>query len=232
MDQPQRRPCEDAAGLAPARDRQAVLDVRRGLAPRERPDVPAERDPLVQLHELGVEQEHAQLGLPDEDDAQQLLGGGLEVREEPELLQDLDRERLGLVDDDDRLAARLPLGEQVTVERADQLGAAVGVGAQAEFGVDRLQQLERREDGVEDVGRRGVGNGPGEEGAQQRRLPGAHVARDADEAARLREAELQVCEGVGVLPRQEEVTRVRREPERRVGEPEEPLVHPAARAIL
>ena len=212
--------------MALARDGEPVLDVGRGLLSGEGPDVPAQRDALVQLHELGVEKERAQLRLADEDDAQELLGGGLEVREEAELLEHLDGERLGLVDHDDRAAARLALREEVAVERADELGAAVRVGMKSEFGIDRLQELERREDGIEDVRGRRVGNRPGQERAQQGRLSRAHVAGDADEAARLRQAELQVREGVGVLARQEQVARVRRQPERRVGEPEELLVHP------
>src|SRR5206468_11383404 len=137
-----------------------------------------------------------------------------------------DGEGLGLAEDDGRAAARLALREEVAVERADELGAAVRVGMKSEFGIDRLQELERREDGVEDVRGFRVGNRPGQERAEERRLPRAHVAGDADEAARLRQAELEVREGVGVLLRQEQVARVRREPERRVGEPEEPLVHP------
>src|SRR5207244_2312531 len=66
----------------------------------------------------------------------------------------------------------------------------------------------------------------GQEGTQQRRLSGADVARDADEAARLAQPELQVREGFGVLRREEEVARVRGQPEGRVGEAEEALVHP------
>ena len=227
VDPPQRGPGEDGSGLSLARDREAVLDVGPRLLPCERPDVPAQRDALVQLHELGVEKERAQLRLTDEDDAQELLGGRLEIRQESELLEHLDGQRLRLVDHDDRAAARFALLQQVTVERAHQLGAAVRVGMKSELGIDRLQELERREDGVEDVRGFRVGNRPGQERAQERRLPRAHVAGDADEAARLRQAELQVCEGVGVLARQEQVARVRRQPERRVGEPEEPLVHPS-----
>ncbi len=49
MHQRQRRRREDAPGLAVARDGQAVTDVGGRLAPFERPDVPPQRDALVQL---------------------------------------------------------------------------------------------------------------------------------------------------------------------------------------
>ncbi len=119
----------------------------------------------------------AQLRLADEDDAQQLLGGRLEVREQAQLLQDLDAERLRLVDDDDAAAPRLVLRQQVTVQLLEQLLAALACGREAELGVDRLQQLERRQRRVEDVG--GVDLGPElrQEGAQQGGLAGADVAR-------------------------------------------------------
>src|SRR5439155_26533804 len=95
-----------------------------------------------------------------------------------------------------------------------------------ELAVEALQKLEGRERRAEDVGGGDLGSELGEEGAQERRLAGADVARDADEAARLLEAEAQVRHGLGVLRGEKEVTRVRRQPERRVVEPEKALVHP------
>src|SRR5206468_3270786 len=181
---------EDAwRGVAAGRDAQAVEHVRDRLAAGERPHVPAERDALVQLHQLGMEEEGAELRLAGQHDAEQLLGRRLEVREEAELLQDVDREGLRLVDDDDRAPPRLALREEVDVERIDQLLSAARLGEETELAVDRLQQLERRERRVEDVSGRGLGAEAGQEGAQEGRLPGADVARDADEPARLAEPE-------------------------------------------
>ena len=112
------------------------------------------------------------------------------------------------------------------VEPVDQLHLARAHSRQAELAVDALQELGGRERRAEDVGRGDVGSELAQEGAEKRRLPRPHVARDADEAARFLEAEPEVRERLGVLGREKEVTRVRRQPERRVVEPEEALVHP------
>jgi hypothetical protein len=192
---------EDARRAAARRDVETVAHVGRRLARRERPHVPAQRDPLVQLHQLGVQQQRAELRLPHEHHAEQLLRRRLEVREQPELLEHVDRERLRLVDDDDRAPARLAPGQQVRVEGVDQHLGALAARRQAELAVDRLEKLDCRQGGVEDVRRRHLGPEAREEGAQQRRLPGADVARDADEAGGLLEAELEMREPLGVLAR-------------------------------
>ena len=64
----------------------------------------------------GCEQQRAQLRLADQDDAQQLLGGRLEVRQQAQLLQHLDRERLRLVDHHHRRTGSLALREQMAVQ--------------------------------------------------------------------------------------------------------------------
>ncbi len=219
-------PERDVADLALAGDLQPVPDVRHRLLAIERPDVPAERDALVQLRQLGVREQRPQLRLSHQDDAQELLGGGLEVRKQAEMLQDLHRQRLRLVHDDHRPAAGLALGEQVAVQVVDELLLAGAARRQPELGVDRLEQLERRERRVDDVGHARLGCELAEEVPQHGRLAGADVAGDADEAARLRQAEAQMRQGVGVLARQKEIARVRRQPEGRIHQPEEPLVHP------
>src|SRR6266705_2100016 len=104
-----------------------------------------------------MEEEGAELRLADQHDTEQLLGRRLEVREETELLQDVDREGLRLVDDDDRAPPRLALREEVDVERIDQLLSAARRGEEAELAVDRLQQREGRHGRVEDVGARRLG---------------------------------------------------------------------------
>src|SRR5262249_42888290 len=74
---------------------------------------------------------------------------------------------------------------------------------------------ERRRRWREDVGRRHVRSELREERPEERRLSGADVARDADEAARLREAEPQVRERLRVLRRQEQGPWIRRQSKRR-----------------
>ena len=157
VDESHRRPGEEVPDLPAARDRDPVSHVGRRLDGAERPDVPAKRDPLVQLDEPGMQQEGTELGLPDEDDAEELLGRRLEVREKTELLQRLDRERLRLVDDHDGAASCRPLGEEVVVQLVDQDLRARARCREAELAVDRLQELERGERRIEDVGGRDVG---------------------------------------------------------------------------
>ena len=71
--------------------------VRRRLPVRERARMAAQGDALVQLRQVGVEQQLPQLGLPDEHDAEQLARRRLEVEQQPDLLEQLHRQRLRFV---------------------------------------------------------------------------------------------------------------------------------------
>ena len=72
----------------------------------------AQRHALFQLTQRRLVETVGQLGLPGEDDGQQLLGGGLDVREQPDFLEQLVRQALRLVDDErDDLALRAPLAQ-------------------------------------------------------------------------------------------------------------------------
>ncbi len=228
MHEPERGTGEEVRHLPAARHAQAVADVGRRLLGGERPQVPAQRDALIQLRERGIEKQLGQLRLSHQDEAQELLGVGLEVREEAELLEDLDRDRLRLVDDDDRQASRLALGQEVHVERVGQGGLRATRGRHPELPDDALEELLGRQRRIEDVGDRHVGPEPFEERPQEGRLAGADVAGDADEATRLGEPQTEVCERLAVLGGEEEVARVGRQPKRRVDQPEEPFIHRSA----
>ena len=95
----------------------------------------------------GFEQQLAELGLADEHDAQQLPGRGLEVQEQPDLLQQLDRERLRLVEHDDARPTRLALRDQVRVQRLDQIGLALVGDGEA-----RTRDMIRRSSSSADSG--------------------------------------------------------------------------------
>jgi hypothetical protein len=157
MQQADRRAREDARRRRARGDLQPMADVRRGLALRERTHVPAERDALVQLHELRVHEERAQLRLADEDDAEKLLRRRLEVRQQAKLLEHVDRERLRLVDHDDRPASGLALSEEVRIQRVGQDLSAGTRSRQPELAVDRLPRRRRR--GL-NVRGRNLGAGP------------------------------------------------------------------------
>src|SRR5207249_4786563 len=110
---------------------------------------------------------------------------------------------------DDRAPSRLVLRQEMRVECVDELLPAAGLPWQPELAVDRLQELERGERRVEDVRRRDLRPEIAEERAEERRLPRPDLPRDADEAARFSQTELEVREGLGVLAGEKEVARVR-----------------------
>ena len=228
MDQEERGDGEEILRLPAARDSEPVAHVGDGLGVVERSEMPAERDPLVQLGERGIEDERPQLGLAHEHEAEKLLRARLQVRQEAQLLQHVDRDRLRLVEDDDGEPTGGPLAEEMLVERIHDVDLTVARGRDAEVARDALEQLLRGQGRVEDVRRGDLGTEAVEEGAQERRLPGADVARDADEPAGLHQTRLQMGERLGVLRREVEVARVGCQPKRRIREPEERLVHPTA----
>ena len=214
VDRAQRRSREERRLRAAAGDRQPVAHVGSGLARRERPEVPTQRDPLVQLREIGIEEELAQLRLADKHDSEQFLGIRLEVQQQPDLLEQLDREGLRLVENQHADAAGAMLRHEERVQLIDELALGLIRDRQLELAADPPQQLERGERRHERVRRRHVRPELGEKAAEQRRLPRADLAGDADEAARLVQAELQVRERLRVLGGEKEVARVRRQPKR------------------
>jgi hypothetical protein len=119
VEEAKRRAGEELGGTAAACDRKAMVDVCHRLRVGQRAQVPAQRDALVQLREVGVEQELAQLGLADEHDAQQLAGSGLEVEQQPDLLEQLHGQRLGFIEHDDTRPSRLGLRDQEGVQRVE-----------------------------------------------------------------------------------------------------------------
>src|SRR5699024_4221402 len=78
---------------------QTVPDIGFGFAFVERVQVIARRDPLRQLSKLRPRQQIAQLGLADEKDLQQLVGGRLQIGQQSDLLEPFAAHVLGLVDD-------------------------------------------------------------------------------------------------------------------------------------
>ena len=86
-----------------ARHRQPVAHVVVGLLARQGRQVVAGGDALRELPQLAPSQHLRELRLADEDDLDELLGVGLEVGDEADLLEDLGREVLGLVDEQDHV---------------------------------------------------------------------------------------------------------------------------------
>ena len=97
-------------------------------------------DALLELAQLRQLQPGQQLRLPDQDDLQDLLLGGLEVGEQPDLLEGLGVEVLGLVEDEHRvLAGPVPLDQEV-LERDEPLH----VGGSPGFSISKSSSMYSR----------------------------------------------------------------------------------------
>ena len=91
-----------------------------GLGEGQGREVVARGHPLRELPQLVAGEEVPQLRLAHQHDLDELLGVGLQVRDEADLLEHLRREVLGLVDQQDDVAVRRPRLEEEAVERVHQ----------------------------------------------------------------------------------------------------------------
>ena len=227
---------EDVAGGAG--DAQAMAHVRGGLVLRQRDEVVAAGDALGELAQVVAVEQFAQLGLADQDDLQQLLGAGLEVRQQAHLLEHGGLEVVGLVDDDHDALALGVGAQQVGVQDVDEvLHAADGVvgHADAELLADGQQELGGGDARVEDQRDFGVLRDLREQRADGGGLAGADLAGELDEAAGLADAVNEVRKRLRMALAQEEIARVGGDGERLFVQPEERQVHalcpaPGARA--
>ncbi len=166
-----------------------------------------------------------QLGLARQDDAQHLLLGRLDAREQAHFLQHLVAEVLRFVDDQQHPAAVRVLLDQEVVERVEEFRLAHAERAEAELCEQALQELDRRDLRLVDLGDDDVLVDFLEERLDQRGLARADLARDHDKAVREPDRGLHVRLRAGVYLAQKEKRRVRAEPERKFLELEVFQVH-------
>ena len=204
-----------------------MLDVAIGLGRVQRQQVVARRDALGQLAQVGARGQVLELGLTDEHDLQQLVTRGLEVGEQPDLLEYLGREVLRLVDHGNRAPTAAVGLEQVGVECLRECSAAVGRFGQRDVELleDHGQEFRGRELRVEHERNIGLFGHALQQAANECRLAGADLAREHDEAVALRDAVDQVRERLRVTLAHEEIARVRRDRERTFVEAEEIEIH-------
>src|SRR5256885_1448959 len=211
-----------------------MRDVRGDAVGVERLQLVPDRHALIERPDLRRPQERLQVQLPDEDDLQQLLLVGLEVREDANLLEHRQRQVLRLVDDQHRARAQRNQRQQEVVERVDQLLLGHVREAprlrllprdDAEVLQDALQQILFGEEWIQDERRERRSIDLLEQRAAQRRLAGADVAGDDDKAFAPADGVLQQIERIGVRLAAIQVLRVRREAERLLREPVIALVH-------
>ena len=103
--QPGQRRRSKGHDRAASGNREPMHHVGAGLLLAERHQLVLDRHALLELPQLQRPQHRLQIRLADEDDLQQLLLVGLEVRQNADLLEDLQREVLRLVDDEQRAGA-------------------------------------------------------------------------------------------------------------------------------
>ena len=212
--------------LAPSGYLQAMTHVGARLRVAERPQVVPRRDPLRQLAQRGPLHQVHQLGLPDQDDLQQLVARRLDVRQQAQLLEHFHTEVLRLVDDDDGTPPARVRVEQRPRQRVDEDLEARRAGrvGHAQLVADGRQQLDRRQPRREDHRHVDLGRELVEQRAAHGRLAGPDLTRQLDEAPAL-EPVHQVGERLPVPLAQEEVARVGREGKRPLGQPEMCSVH-------
>ena len=98
-----------------------MLQVLQHLIALEGAQLPAHRDALAQLAQVPTPEILVELRLTDQDDLDQLPVLGLQVREQPNLLEHRGAEVLRLVDHEQDLTPRGVLLQQEEVELVDQL---------------------------------------------------------------------------------------------------------------
>ena len=168
----------------------------------------------------------AELGLTDEQDLQDLLVRRLEVGEEPDLLEGVRIEILGLVEDQDGvLAGALALDEEI-LKREKPLGRRCFPRlADAEVLQEVLEdpvEVEHRIGDERDGGRLVQSF---EQCLEQGSLAGSHLAGQQDEALALLYSVQELGERLSVRWRQMEKPGIGRRIERRLLKPEEGEVH-------
>ncbi len=176
---------------------------------------------------MRLRQHRAQFRLTDHDDLQQLALVGLKVGQQTHLLENLGGKVLGLVDDQHRRPA---FGVGVQQEGVDPIDQPLDALATLRMGDAELianggEQLLGGQLRVEDEGDVGFRRKLFEEAAADRRLAGADLAGQQDEAAMV-DAEQQVRERVAVLLAHVQIAGVGRDRERWLVEAEVAVVHP------
>ncbi len=215
------RPRREELGIPSARDAQPGPDVVPDLGLPERLDVVAERDPLLQLPELLAPELGMELRLAHQDDLEELVARGLEVREEPDLLERRHVEVLGLVEDQDGVPVRAPLLDQEAVEGDESLGVREAGRGHAPLLERVLEEALERKRGVEDEGDAGVAAEALQQRVEERRLARSDLAGEREKPLALAHAVDELRQRLAVTLGREEEARVRRRPEGRLAEPVE-----------
>ncbi len=191
----------------------------------ERVQVVPDGDPLVQV--LQRADLLAQLGGPDEEHRDQEAVVGLEVHEQPQLLEEARvLEELGLVHDDHRVASVAEVAEEEIVQHVEELR----LGALGRLHAELVEHLPEEVDGVPPGVREqpdlvALGLQPLDERPRQRGLAAPVLAGEHPAALAVADRVDEADERLLVLRRQVEEPGIRRVVEGRLGELPVGLVH-------
>ncbi len=190
-----------------AGDRQPVRHVRgHGFAIQRLQLIP-DGHSLVELTQVRRSQLGLQLELTDQDDLQQFLLVGLEIRQDANLFEHRERQVLRFVDDEHRARVERNEPQQKVVQRVDELllaharepaGFDLLARDHAEVLKDALEEVLFGQERVQDERRERIAIDLFEQRAADRRLAGPDVARDDDEAFPPADGVLQEIERVAV----------------------------------
>jgi len=212
-------------GLGVAGYCQPVHDIVAHLLAGQGLQVTVDADPLAQLHKLGQRQGVAQLRLSHQDDLQQFRVRALQVGEQADLLEQIGRQVLRLVDDQYGVLPEGVLLQKKVVELADQGYLVLARGLKPEVLVDHGQKLVRGDPGVEDLRERDPLVAFAEQVADQGGLAGADIAGKQDETGPFADTVVEVGQRLFVGPAQIDEIRVRDQFERLLYQVEKYLVH-------
>src|SRR5215813_7923164 len=173
-------------------------------------DAAAKPDALLELAQLGAIQLVQELWLSDEENLQQLLRIGLEVREEPDLLEGFETQVLGLVEGQHGVLTGPAPVDQEVVQGDEPLDVGLTGLGDAEVLEHVLENSLEGQGRVEDEGRGTVTLQAAQERAQERGLAGADLAREEDEPLVLLDPVEQLRERLPVPGRRVEEARIRR----------------------
>ena len=179
-------------------DGQAMTHVGARLVGAQRIELPAYADPLTELTQAALVELAIEFGLTEQQDLDQLVATGLEIREESNLFERVLGEGLRFIDDQQDALVRSFLFDEEGVELVHQRAAPEAFCGQVELGADRLKEFEGGSARVEEKGELGVAVEPLEQGAAERRLASAHFARDRDEPLPLLDSVQKMSKGLPV----------------------------------
>jgi hypothetical protein len=140
-------------------------------------------NPLRKLPQVRPRQKHAEFGLADQDDLQQLGLISFQIGEQADLFQDFEAEILRLVDQNDGPPSSRVDFKEMSIQEIDQLfqvRPVFGVG-DAQFVADAGEKFSRAQSRIENQGEIDVLGQAVDKTAAQGRFSGSDLPREYNE---------------------------------------------------